>query len=130
LGKPVAQPAPLPQSLTPVPPQPGRLSLPAAIKEYLDEKQAHKRKRSYQAYANAVNQFGAICKKATVQQVDRQDLLAYATFLARQKEQTAHSLQPRLTRAHFSAPLRFAFPAFKEKGRHAQLHKEDCSQVW
>jgi integrase/recombinase XerD len=81
LGKPVAQPAPLPQSLIPVPPQPGQLSLHDAIKEYLAEKQAHKRKRSYQAYANAVNQFGAICKKATVQQVDRQDLLTYATFL-------------------------------------------------
>jgi integrase/recombinase XerD len=85
LGLPVAAAIVQSQSQTPTPPKPtplpGQLSLHDTIKEYLDEKKAHKRKRSAQAYANAVNQFGAVCKKATLQQIDRQDLLTYATFL-------------------------------------------------
>jgi integrase/recombinase XerD len=79
LGKPVAAVMPQPQSAT-LAPAPGQLSVPKAIKEYLAEKKAHKRKRSYQAYANAIDRFGEVCKKPTLQQVDRQDLLTYATF--------------------------------------------------
>jgi integrase/recombinase XerD len=61
-----------------------------AIKKYLGEKEEHNREKSYLAYALALRQFREVCKnrkKTTLQQIDREDLLAFIKSLRQGKNE-------------------------------------------
>lgn len=56
--------------------------LRSKIVEYLDETKANKAKKTYQAYTNSLRLFRESCKKATVQEVNRKDMLAFKVLMA------------------------------------------------
>lgn len=69
-----------------------RVLLKDAAAEYLAEIEAHKSKKTYNAYKNAVDYFLESCKKTFLDTVDRKDLLAYRTYLADEKDQSDRSI--------------------------------------
>lgn len=54
-------------------------ALHSAVDRYLDEVKANKEHRTWTAYGNSLRHFLASCRKAAVQQVRREDLLAFKT---------------------------------------------------
>jgi integrase len=59
--------------------------LPARIAEYSDEIKANKRPKTWQAYTNSTRYFAASCKRTSVNDVTREDLLAFKTYLRGQE---------------------------------------------
>jgi integrase len=55
-------------------------SLVSAVQRYTDEVKANKSHRTWTAYHNSLRHFVASCRKPTVQQVVREDLLAFKTY--------------------------------------------------
>lgn len=55
--------------------------LAEAVAEYLAEVKAAKAKKTYTAYSHTIQGFAKTCKKATIEAVDRKDILAYRDSL-------------------------------------------------
>jgi integrase/recombinase XerD len=72
--------------------QNGHRALRTAVDEYLaDVKLTHK-PRSYAAYKTALNYFVEACHKATVEEIDRRDLLRFSAFLRDEKDQAPRTV--------------------------------------
>ena len=101
LGQPVAEVTPYPRP-DPIPPA-GQQSLDEAIQKYLAEKNEHRREKSYLAYALALRLFREVCKtrkKTTLQQIDREDLLAYISFLRDKKKNGPRTIYNKVANVH------------------------------
>jgi integrase len=55
-------------------------TMTSAVGRYLDEVKANKEYRTWRAYRNSLQHFLASCRKATVREVRREDLLAFKTY--------------------------------------------------
>jgi integrase/recombinase XerD len=64
-------------------PPPGRI-LTTAIAAYLAETKEHKSQKTLAAYTKTLQTFKASCRKQHLEDIDREDLLAYVTFLKAQ----------------------------------------------
>ena len=78
----------LPQST----PKPGSRLLKEAVETYLVEVQAHKKRKTHSAYRTALNYFLESCRKQTLEEITRTDMLAFKTFLRHKKEQSDRSI--------------------------------------
>jgi integrase/recombinase XerD len=70
----------------------GGRSLREAVDGYLLEIQAHKKKKTHSAYRTALTYFLESCRKQTLEEITRTDLLAFKTFLRDKKEQSDRSV--------------------------------------
>ncbi len=70
----------------------GGLSLADAVTAYLAETQLTKKPKTLAAYTTALDYFLESCKKQSVVDVDRRDMLEYAAFLRDEKEQAPRSV--------------------------------------
>ena len=73
----VVEPVPQPR----VSVEPVHRSLRRAAADYLAEVQEHKSKKTYAAYSCTLKLILESCMKATLEQLDRKDLLAFVTYL-------------------------------------------------
>jgi integrase/recombinase XerD len=64
--------------------KPERTPLPAAIASYLDYVRYHRSLRTFRTYRPILESFKAYCQKIHVDEVERQDLLDFATFCMKQ----------------------------------------------
>lgn len=62
------------------------------INTYLDDTKLTKKPKTYAAYKTALDYFLECCKKQSVQEVDRRDLLQYSAFLRDEKKQSPRSV--------------------------------------
>ncbi len=62
-------------------------TLTSATQRYNDEVKANKADSTWRAYRNSLRHFLASCRKATIQQVTREDLLAFKTYCKTIKKQ-------------------------------------------
>jgi integrase/recombinase XerD len=69
----------------------GKRGLKQAVTDYLLEIQSHKKKKTHSAYSTALNYFLESCKKTTLEQITRNDLLAFKVYLRDKKDQTDRS---------------------------------------
>ena len=79
-------------SLPQTKPAPGSRLLKDAVDTYLLEIEAHKKKKTHSAYRTALTYFLESCKKQTLEEIMRTDLLAFKTYLRNTKEQSDRSL--------------------------------------
>jgi integrase len=63
-----------------------------AVALYLDEIQASKKPKTYLAYKTALDYFTECCTKATVQEIQRTDLLKFSAFLRDKKKLSARTI--------------------------------------
>jgi site-specific recombinase XerC len=63
---------------------PPRITLPAALDASLDYVRGHRSLRTFRTYRPMLASFKAFCTKTYVDQVERQDLLDFATQLMKQ----------------------------------------------
>ena len=73
--------------IPPVPkpePKPERTSLPSALDDYLEYVRYHRSLRTYRTYRPILQSFKGSCRKAHVDEVERQDLLDFATYFMKQ----------------------------------------------
>jgi integrase/recombinase XerD len=85
------------------PRQPARNpTLPVAIATYLEEIQASKKPKTLAAYTLSLGYFSQYCQKPNVSEVERSDLLAYASAL-----RDAEELAPRTVHNHFANVISF-----------------------
>jgi hypothetical protein len=63
---------------------PPRITLPAALDGYLDYVRDHRSLRTFRTYRPMLASFQTFCSKTYVDQVERQDLLDFATHLMKQ----------------------------------------------
>ena len=59
--------------------------LVTAVVLYLDETKTSKKPKTYEAYKTALNYFTECCTKATLEEIQRADLLKFAAFLRDKK---------------------------------------------
>ena len=78
----------LPQSK----PAAGSRLLKEAVETYLLEIQAHKKKKTHSAYRTALTYFLESCKKQTLEEIHRTDMLAFKTYLRDKKKQSDRSI--------------------------------------
>ena len=78
----------LPQSK----PAAGSRLLQEAVETYLLEIQAHKKKKTHSAYRTALTYFLESCKKQTLEEIHRADMLAFKTYLRDKKKQSDRSI--------------------------------------
>ncbi len=78
----------LPQSKPPA----GSRLLKEAVETYLLEIQAHKKKKTHSAYRTALTYFLESCKKQTLEEIHRTDMLAFKTYLRDKKKQSDRSI--------------------------------------
>ena len=78
----------LPQSKPPA----GSRLLKEAVETYLLEIQAHKKKKTHSAYRTALTYFLESCKKQTLEEIHRADMLAFKTYLRDKKKQSDRSI--------------------------------------
>jgi integrase/recombinase XerD len=78
----------LPQSKPPA----GSRLLKEAAETYLLEIQAHKKKKTHSAYRTALTYFLESCKKQTLEEIHRTDMLAFKTYLRDKKKQSDRSI--------------------------------------
>jgi integrase len=78
----------LPQSKPPA----GSRLLQEAVETYLLEIQAHKKKKTHSAYRTALSYFLESCKKQTLEEIHRTDMLAFKTYLRDKKKQSDRSI--------------------------------------
>jgi integrase/recombinase XerD len=83
---------------------------------YLDEIKTAKKPKTYQAYKTALDYFNESCTKATVQEVQRADLLKFSAFLRDKKK-----LSPRTCWNKFSNVMSF----LKGQGIRGLVNKND-----
>jgi integrase/recombinase XerD len=93
-----------------------RVSLTAAIAEYLEETKLTKKPKTLSAYTTALQYFQQSCRKQFVQDIERRDLLKFAAFLRDEKAQS-----PRSCWNKFSNVMSF----LKAQGVHGILQKND-----
>jgi len=62
-----------------------RITLQVALQDFILETQQTKKPKTYSAYKNSLEYFGESCKKIYLDQVERKDLLSFATFLKDKK---------------------------------------------
>jgi integrase/recombinase XerD len=91
-------------------------SLVNAVVVYLDEIKTAKKPKTYQAYKTALDYFNESCTKATVQEVQRADLLKFSAFLRDKKK-----LSPRTCWNKFSNVMSF----LKGQGIRGLVSKND-----
>jgi integrase len=72
--------------------KPGGRSLKDAVETYLLEIQAHKKKKTHSAYRTALTYFLESCKKTTLEELQRTDMLAFKTYLRDKKTQSKRSV--------------------------------------
>jgi integrase/recombinase XerD len=74
-------------------PTPVGRPLRATVEDYLTETQTHKKTTTYNAYRKALQYFLESCKKATVEEITREDMLAFRTHLKRKghSDRTIHN---------------------------------------
>jgi integrase/recombinase XerD len=70
----------------------GGRSLREAVDTYLLEIQAHKKKKTFSAYRTALTYFLESCRKQTLEQITRTDLLSFKTYLRDKKKQSDRSI--------------------------------------
>jgi len=70
----------------------GRVSLAAAIAEYLGDVKLTHKPRSYSAYQTALNYFLESCHKQYLDEVDRRDLIRFSAFLRDEKDQAPRTV--------------------------------------
>jgi integrase/recombinase XerD len=63
-----------------------------AIALYLEDTGNTKKPKTYAAYKTALEYFAESCKKQTLDEIDRRDLLAFSTFLRDDKKQSPRSV--------------------------------------
>jgi integrase len=63
-----------------------------AIALYLEDTENAKKPKTYAAYKTALDYFAESCKKQTLAEIDRRDLLAFSTFLREEKKQSPRSV--------------------------------------
>ena len=73
------------------PDRPNGTPLKEAIDVYLEDIRLAKKPKTYAAYKKALDYFAESCQKATVEEIERRDLLQYAAFLRDDKEQSPRS---------------------------------------
>jgi integrase/recombinase XerD len=73
-------------------PKPGTRLLKESVKTYLLEIQAHKKKKTHSAYRTALTYFLESCRKQTLEEIQRTDMLAFKTFLRDKKNQSDRSI--------------------------------------
>jgi integrase len=73
------------------PDQPRGTALAGAIETYLEDVRLTKKPKTYAAYKSALDYFAESCKKQSVEEIDRRDLLQYTAFL-RDKKQSPRSV--------------------------------------
>jgi len=78
----------LPQSK----PAAGSRLLKEVVETYLLEIQAHKKKKTHSAYRTALTYFLESCKKQTLEEIHRTDMLAFKTYLRDKKKQSDRSI--------------------------------------
>jgi integrase/recombinase XerD len=65
-------------------PEPQHTTLPAALDSYLDYVRYHRSLRTFRTYRPILQSFKRVCAKAHVEDVERQDLLDFATHCMKQ----------------------------------------------
>jgi integrase/recombinase XerD len=70
----------------------GGRSLREAVDTYLLEVQAHKKPKTFSAYRTALTYFLESCRKHTLEEIHRTDMLAFKTYLRDKKEQSDRSI--------------------------------------
>jgi integrase/recombinase XerD len=88
----------------------------AAVTVYLDEIKSTKKPKTHAAYKTALDYFTECCTKATVQEIQRADLLKFSAFLKDKKQ-----LSPRTCWNKFSNVMSF----LKAQGVRGLAHKND-----
>jgi integrase/recombinase XerD len=88
----------------------------AAVTVYLDEIKSTKKSKTHAAYKTALDYFTECCTKATVQEIQRADLLKFSAFLRDKKK-----LSPRTCWNKFSNVMSF----LKAQGIRGLVHKND-----
>jgi integrase/recombinase XerD len=78
----------LPQSKPPA----GSRLLKEAVETYLLEIEEHKKKKTHSAYRTALTYFLESCKKQTLEEINRTDMLAFKTYLRVKKNQSDRSI--------------------------------------
>ena len=73
-------------------PAAGSRLLKEAVETYLLEIQAHKKKKTHSAYRTALTYFLESCKKQTLEEIHRTDMLAFKTYLRDKKKQSDRSI--------------------------------------
>jgi integrase len=63
-----------------------------AIALYLEDTENAKKPKTYAAYKTALEYFAESCKKQTLDEIDRRDLLAFSAFLRDEKKQSPRSV--------------------------------------
>ena len=63
-----------------------------AIALYLEDIENTKKPKTHSAYKTALDYFAESCKKQTIDEIDRRDLLAFSAFLRDEKEQAPRSV--------------------------------------
>ena len=76
---------PVPAGLSALREDAPRFLLSACIDKYLVETKDNKARKTWQAYSNALGLFVRSCKRRTVEEVTREDMLAFKTFLRNQR---------------------------------------------
>ncbi len=71
---------------------PGSRLLREAVDSYLLEIQAHKKKKTHSAYRTALNYFLESCRRQTLEEITRADMLAFKTYLRDKKNQSDRSI--------------------------------------
>ena len=66
-------------------------SLALAVETYLAETKDHKKRKTFSAYRTALTYFLDSCRKDTLEQIDRADLLKFKTYLKVSKKQSDRS---------------------------------------
>jgi site-specific recombinase XerD len=73
-------------------PAAGSRLLKDAVDTYLLEIEAHKKKKTHSAYRTALTYFLESCKKQTLEEIHRTDMLAFKTYLRDKKKQSDRSI--------------------------------------
>lgn len=78
-------------------PDKGR-SLGEAIDQYLNEVDMMSKSSTHRAYSKALEYFQESCKKATLEKIDRNDLIKFANYMRDEKEQADRSVYNKFLR--------------------------------
>ena len=78
----------------PIMPEPGdgHRSVAAAIADFLEETELTKKPKTLAAYTTALNYFTESCRKLYLDEIERYDLLKFASFLRDEKKQSPRSV--------------------------------------
>ncbi|HVN22168.1 MAG TPA: tyrosine-type recombinase/integrase [Dongiaceae bacterium] len=70
----------------------GKLSVAAAVAQFLEETELTKKPKTLAAYTTALNYFTQSCRKLFLHEIDRYDLLKFSSFLRDEKKQSPRSV--------------------------------------